>query len=105
MKILPELALTYDDVLLVPQYSEVSSRRTLSTATQFTTGINLAASLHFSVALKNAFILEYCVSPSPMRRSLTKQTFEAVDGIVKVPEEPGLGVDLDEDALEKYRIS
>ena len=41
MKILPELALTYDDVLLVPQYSEVSSRRTLSTDTQFTTGIEL----------------------------------------------------------------
>jgi L-rhamnonate dehydratase len=70
----------------------------------FTTGINLAASLHFTAALKNAFILEYCESPSPMRRSITKQTFEAVDGIVKVPEEPGLGVDLDEDAVAKYRI-
>jgi IMP dehydrogenase len=31
MKILPETALTYDDVLLVPQYSDVDSRRTLST--------------------------------------------------------------------------
>ncbi|HET9907214.1 MAG TPA: IMP dehydrogenase [Anaerolineales bacterium] len=31
MKILPEMALTYDDVLLVPQYSEVDSRRALST--------------------------------------------------------------------------
>ena len=41
MKILPEVALTYDDVLLVPQYSEVSSRRTLSTATRFTSGIDL----------------------------------------------------------------
>ena len=41
MKILPDVALTYDDVLLVPQYSEVSSRRTLSTATRFTSGIDL----------------------------------------------------------------
>ena len=41
MKILPELALTYDDVLLVPQYSEVSSRRTLSTSSPFTTDIDL----------------------------------------------------------------
>ena len=71
----------------------------------FTTGINLAASLHFTAALKNAFILEYCVSPSPMRRSLTKQTFEVMDGIVKVPEEPGLGVELDEEAVAKYRIA
>ncbi len=41
MKILPDVALTYDDVLLVPQYSDVSSRRTLSTTTSFTTGIDL----------------------------------------------------------------
>ncbi len=31
MKILPDVALTYDDVLLVPQYSSVDSRRVLST--------------------------------------------------------------------------
>jgi len=36
MKILPEVALTYDDVLLVPQYSDVESRRKLSTSTQLT---------------------------------------------------------------------
>jgi IMP dehydrogenase len=41
MKILPELALTYDDVLLVPQYSDVDSRRTLSTKTCLTKKIAL----------------------------------------------------------------
>lgn len=41
MKILPDTALTYDDVLLVPQYSEADSRRTLSTRTQLTSKIFL----------------------------------------------------------------
>jgi IMP dehydrogenase len=41
MKILPETALTYDDVLLVPQYSNVDSRRTLSTKTCLTKKIAL----------------------------------------------------------------
>jgi IMP dehydrogenase len=41
MKILPETALTYDDVLLVPQYSDVDSRRILSTGTYLTTKIQL----------------------------------------------------------------
>jgi IMP dehydrogenase len=41
MKILPDLALTYDDVLLVPQYSDVDSRRTLSTKTSLTKKIAL----------------------------------------------------------------
>src|SRR5258706_777827 len=41
MKILSETALTYDDVLLVPQYSDVDSRRKLSTQTQLTNQITL----------------------------------------------------------------
>ncbi|HJS19895.1 MAG TPA: IMP dehydrogenase [Anaerolineales bacterium] len=41
MKILPETALTYDDVLLVPQYSDVDSRRALSTKSWLTKKISL----------------------------------------------------------------
>ncbi len=41
MKILQETALTYDDVLLVPQYSDVDSRRILSTQTRLTNQITL----------------------------------------------------------------
>jgi IMP dehydrogenase len=43
MKILQETALTYDDVLLVPQYSDVDSRRTLSTRSPLTRKIFLNA--------------------------------------------------------------
>jgi IMP dehydrogenase len=41
MKILPDMALTYDDVLLVPQYSDVDSRRTLVTKSWLTREIVL----------------------------------------------------------------
>ena len=41
MKILPDVALTYDDVLLVPQYSSVDSRRVLSTRSWLTKKIAL----------------------------------------------------------------
>ena len=41
MKILPDTALTYDDVLLVPQYSDVDSRRVLSTRSWLTKTIPL----------------------------------------------------------------
>lgn len=43
MKILKDTALTYDDVLLVPQYSNVDSRRTLSTKSWLTKRIALHA--------------------------------------------------------------
>ncbi len=41
MKILSEVALTFDDVLLVPQHTDVASRRKLSTETRFTSQMNL----------------------------------------------------------------
>lgn len=41
MKILPDVALTYDDVLLVPQHSDVASRKKLSTLTKLTPNIDL----------------------------------------------------------------
>ncbi|HKJ38521.1 MAG TPA: IMP dehydrogenase, partial [Anaerolineales bacterium] len=41
MKILPDVGLTYDDVLLVPQYSAVDSRRELSTKSWLTKKIAL----------------------------------------------------------------
>ncbi|MBI3165657.1 MAG: IMP dehydrogenase [Chloroflexi bacterium] len=43
MKILQDTALTYDDVLLVPQYSDVDSRRALSTRSPLTRKIFLNA--------------------------------------------------------------
>ncbi|MCE5250534.1 mandelate racemase/muconate lactonizing enzyme family protein [bacterium] len=71
----------------------------------FKTGINIAASLHFLAAIPNSFIFEYCVSQSPLRHTLTKQRFEVVDGRVSVPQEPGLGIELDETVIAQYRVA
>lgn len=71
----------------------------------FKSGINIAASLHFIAAVPNAFIFEYCVSHSPLRHDLTHQKFEVVDGMVKIPQDPGLGVDLNEETVAKYRVA
>lgn len=43
MKIIPDVALTYDDVLLVPQHSDIPSRRQLSTQTKLSRGISMQA--------------------------------------------------------------
>jgi len=42
MKLLPEIGLTFDDVLLVPKYSSVHSRKAVDTSTQIVNGIRLA---------------------------------------------------------------
>jgi L-alanine-DL-glutamate epimerase-like enolase superfamily enzyme len=68
------------------------------------TGVNIAASLHFVAALPNTHYFEYCVEQGALRQHLTTQTFPVIDGTIAVPEGPGLGVELDEEIVAKYRV-
>ena len=71
----------------------------------WSTGINLAAGLHFLASRKTTFICEYCVDESPLRWEVTTQKME-IDkgGFVYVPEGLGLGVDLNEEKIERFRV-
>ena len=69
----------------------------------YSTPINLAAGLHWLASRRSAFIFEYCVEETPIRTQLAKPDVKAVDGFITVPEEPGLGVELDEEAINRYR--
>jgi L-alanine-DL-glutamate epimerase-like enolase superfamily enzyme len=81
-----------------------AERHRLCVNHSYKTGVNIAASLHFVAALPNTHYFEYCVEQGALRKSLTKQTFSVIDGDIMVPEEPGLGVDLDEAIVAKYRV-
>ena len=54
-------------------------------------------------SLPNTHYFEYCVEQGALRQSLTKQRFPVIDGEIRVREEPGLGIELDEPVVEKYR--
>ena len=72
----------------------------------WTTGINLVAGLHWLASRKSTFLCEYGVEATPIRWDVTKQKMEIdADGFVHVPEGPGLGVDLNEEIIEKHRTS
>ncbi len=68
----------------------------------FTTDINIAASLHLLAAIPNAFILEYTVSTSAIRENTTLERIEVKDGYADVPDGPGLGIELNEEFIQKY---
>ena len=70
----------------------------------YTNTIGLAAGLHWLASRRSAFILEYCVEETPIRQDLTKQKLPVTDGYIEVPEGPGLGVDLDEETIARYRV-
>jgi L-alanine-DL-glutamate epimerase-like enolase superfamily enzyme len=50
-------------------------------------------------------LVEYCLRPSPLMRKLVRDLPPLVDGHVKVPQGPGLGVELDESIIEQFRVS
>ncbi|MBP1994027.1 mandelate racemase/muconate lactonizing enzyme family protein [Paenibacillus eucommiae] len=71
----------------------------------FKTGILVAASTHYAASIPNGFMIEYTVSTSPLSRDLVKGAIEFKDGYVTVPtDRPGLGVEIDEEVLNKYRV-
>lgn len=70
----------------------------------FKTGILVAASTHFAASIPNGFLIEHTVSTSPLARDLVETSIEFRDGHVFIPDRPGLGVEINESVLSKYRV-
>ncbi len=72
----------------------------------FKTGVLMSASLHLIGAIPNALYLEYCQQETVLSKTLIKNHFQPdEDGMVSIPQQPGLGIEIDEDVLKKYRRS
>ena len=72
----------------------------------FTTYINVAAALHFLNSIPNSFIAEFVVEEgTTLRDSLTLERITAQDGFLQIPEAPGLGMQLNEEALSQYGVA
>lgn len=71
----------------------------------FSSYINIAAALHFLNAIPNSFITEFVSEEgTTLREAITRQKIASSDGLVSIPAQPGLGIDLNEEALEKYAV-
>jgi len=72
----------------------------------FTTYVNVTAALHWLNSIPNALICEFVAEEETnLREQLTKQKLRAKDGYLAIPQEPGLGIDLDEKAVKKFRVA
>ena len=70
----------------------------------WSSGLLTAASLHLNAFQRRAPFIEFNTSQGPLSRELVKDPPKLVDGYVDVPCGPGLGVEVDETALERYRV-
>ena len=65
--------------------------------------ILLAASVHFAATLPAVPFVEYSMAESPLRRELARSELVVANGSVRIPQRPGLGVELDEEIVTRYR--
>ena len=61
-----------------------------------------AAGLHLAASSSAGFILEYSLGHNPMLHDLIEERFPVEDGMVAVPDRPGLGITIREDFLQRH---
>lgn len=64
-----------------------------------------AASLHLNAFQRRAVLVEFNTSQGPLSRELVKDPLRLEDGYLRVPDAPGLGVNVNEAVIDKYRIA
>ena len=66
------------------------------------TTLGLSATIQVSAAIPNFLITEYSINFEELGKDISTHPFEVDAGYIKLPTEPGLGMDLKEKNLEKY---
>jgi D-arabinonate dehydratase/D-galactarolactone cycloisomerase len=66
--------------------------------------IQFAASIHLAASMPNQSWMEYWYGSNPIGNGILKTPFRVEDGYFHVPEGPGLGIDVDEEALRRFAI-
>jgi L-alanine-DL-glutamate epimerase-like enolase superfamily enzyme len=70
----------------------------------FNSAVTLAASLHLAASIPNGLVLEFDQNPNGLRDELLQEPIAIDgDGMIALPERPGLGIELDPAAVERYR--
>ncbi|MCO5064978.1 MAG: mandelate racemase/muconate lactonizing enzyme family protein [Rhizobiaceae bacterium] len=60
------------------------------------------AGLHLCAAAPSSFVIEYSLGANPMIHDLVTESVEAKDGMIAIPDAPGLGFTIDEDFLTAH---
>lgn len=72
------------------------------------TGVSVTATAHLAFATPHCRFIEYLppdLCTSTLRKELAIDGFEFRDGLIRKPSKPGLGAELNLDALQRYRVA
>jgi L-alanine-DL-glutamate epimerase-like enolase superfamily enzyme len=87
------------------QIADFATRRQIDCVPHaWLTDLLTAASLHLNAYLLDSKYLEFNVSSGSLLRQICRQPLELEGGQLAVPDGPGLGVEVDEAAVARYRV-
>ncbi|MGB2826698.1 MAG: mandelate racemase/muconate lactonizing enzyme family protein [Dehalococcoidales bacterium] len=71
----------------------------------FSSSLALMSNLHFSASIPNSMFQEFDRNYNPLREELLTEPVRInKDGYIDLPDKPGLGVELNESTIKKYRV-
>ena len=87
------------------QIADLAMRRQIECVPHaWLTDLLKAASLHLNAYLMSSRFLEFNVSSASLLNNLCTRQIEMSDGMIPVPTGPGLGVEVDEAMVRRYRV-
>ncbi len=101
----------FDEALKIATLSKVHNKRLMPHV--WGSGVGVAAAIQFIAALPpfphsdnepDPVFLEYDVGDNPLRDRILKAPIKVERGIVTVGDAPGLGIEVDEEALKRFHI-
>lgn len=83
----------------------IASSFNLKLAPHLWTGaLAFAAGMHVAAASPAGFILEYSLGANPLLHELARERFEVREGMIDIPERPGLGVTVEPSFVDRYTV-
>jgi L-rhamnonate dehydratase len=88
------------------QIADLAMRRQIDCVPHaWLTDLLKAATLHLNAYLMSSLYLEFNVSSASLLNTLCTTTIEMADGMIPVPTGPGLGVEVDEEMVRRFRVA
>jgi len=113
------LDIVQPDISIAGGFSECLKIQAMATANRvrvlphmWGSAIRLAATLHWQATIPDdpqgiepePSLLEFDMTENGLRTELAQVSIAALDGLVAVPEGPGLGIEIDREILERYAV-
>jgi L-alanine-DL-glutamate epimerase-like enolase superfamily enzyme len=71
----------------------------------WTGALAFAAGMHVAAASPAGWLLEYSLGANPLLQELAVEQFTVQEGMVEIPDRPGLGITVRQEFVDRYAVT